>query len=121
MVTNGYQAYKQNSVMTASPKELILMLYNGAIKFCNMAVQCFEDGDIQKQHMYLVRVQDIITELQISLDPKYEISKEMGNLYTYINDLLVEANIKKDVQKVVEAKQLICSFRDMWQELMKKA
>jgi len=119
MIPNGYQKYQQNSVMTASPKELILMLYNGAIKFCNLAIQAFEDGEVQKQHMYLMKAQDIITELELSLDKKYEISKEISILYKYIKELLMEANIKKDVQKVLEAKDLINDFRNTWQELMK--
>lgn len=121
MIANGYQKYQQNSVMTASPKELILMLYNGAIKFCNLAVQSFEEGEVQKQHMYIIKVQDIITELEIALDPKYEISKEIRVLYTYIKELLVQANVKKDVQLVLEAKELISEFRNTWQELMKLA
>ena len=107
--------------MTASPKELILMLYNGAIKNCNLAIEAFNEGNIQKRHMYLIKAQDIISELEIVLDPKYEISKEISRLYTYIRELLVQANIKKDVQKVIEAKDLINDFKNMWQELMKLA
>lgn len=121
MVANGYQKYQQNSVMTASPKDLILMLYNGAIKFCNLAIQAFEKNEVQSQHTYLLKAQDIITELEVSLDHKYEISKEIGALYAYIKELLVQANIKKDVQCVIEAKELISEFRNTWQELMKIA
>lgn len=121
MVTGGYQKYQQNSVMTASPKELILLLYNGAIKFCNLALEAFEQKDIVKQHQYIVRVQDIIVELQISLDNKIEISREINELYEYIKRLLVEANINKNASKVQEVKDLIVEFRNMWQELMKIA
>ena len=121
MVTGGYQQYQQNAVMTASPKELVLMLYNGAIKFCNLAIEAFEQGDVGKQHLYIMRVQDIITELQLSLDSKYEISKEINELYDYIKRLLIQANIKKNVQDVIEAKELIGQFKSMWKELIKIA
>lgn len=121
MLTRAYQQYQQNAVMTASPKELILMLYNGAIKFCNIAIEGHDEGDYQKQHNALVRTQDIIMELQISLDSKIEVSKYMDQLYTYIGELLVKANIEKNKQYILEAKELIVELRNLWQEVMKIA
>ncbi len=116
---NPYQQYKQNSVLTAPPGELTLMLYNGALKFCSQAEEAIEKEDTQLSHMYLIKVQDIISELTITLDNKYPIAQEMSRLYDYINQLLVEANIKKDLKKLQEAKDLIREFRDTWQELLK--
>lgn len=121
VTTGGYQQYQQNAVLTASPKELILMLYNGAIKFCNLSIEAFEQGNVQKQHQYLIKTQDIITELQLSLNPSIQISSQFDELYKYIKRLLLEANVKKDIEKVLEAKKLIVEFRDIWQEAMKLA
>lgn len=121
MVTGGYQKYQQNSIMTASPKELILMLYNGAIKFCNLALEGYDEGNYQKQHNALIRAQDIITELQLALDHNIEVSKLIDQLYTYIKEILVKANIQKDRESILEAKNLITEFRNLWQELMKVA
>lgn len=121
MVTNPYQQYQNNSVMTATPGELTLMLYNGAIKFCNLAIEAIEQNDLQKAHQSNLRAQDIITELQATLDTKYDISKEMDRLYTFIKQLLIEGNIHKESQKLADARDLIREFRDTWQQVIKTA
>ena len=121
MVTNPYQQYQNNSVMTATPGELTLMLYNGAIKFCNLAIEAIEQNDLQKAHQSNLRAQDIITELQATLDTKYEISKDMDRLYTFIKELLIEGNIRKESQKLADARDLIREFRDTWQQVIKTA
>ena len=74
MVQNGYNTYKNNSVLTAKPQELTLMLYNGAIKFCNQATIEIDNKNPAKVNEYLIRVQDIIDEFRITLDKKYPIS-----------------------------------------------
>lgn len=119
-MTNPYQQYKQNSVLTAPPGELTLMLYNGAVRFCTQAEEAMEKNDVKMTHTYLIKAQDIIAELAITLNGKYAIASEMVKLYEYINHLLAEANIKKDIEKLREAKELIKEFRDAWQEMMKK-
>ena len=115
---NMQQAY-QNSIYTASPAELTLMLYNGAIKFCNFALEGFEKNSIQDISNNLIKVQNIINELEITLKDGYAISKEFKELYQYINKLLVEANVSKNKDKVLEAKELIVQFRDTWKEAIK--
>lgn len=117
-VNSGYNAYKQNSVMTASPQELTLMLYNGAIKFCNLAIVAIDNMQMQNAHNYIIRVQDIITEFQITLDKKYDISKNLSELYEYIHARLVEANVSKDKDILNEVLELIREMRDVWKEAM---
>ena len=119
MVNNPYMKYQQNSVATASGPELTLMLYNGAIKFCNIAIDEINKKNVQKAHDSIIRVQDIILELKITLNKKYPIALEMEQLYDYIYDTLVAANIHKDISKVEEACSLIRNYRDAWQEAMK--
>lgn len=121
MLTNSYQKYQHNAIFTASPQELTLMLYNGAIKYCNLGAEMIENKNIEKANQYIIKAQDIICELQITLDDKYSITQEIKPLYEYIVRLLEEANINKDQQKLLEAKELIANFRDLWKEVMKLA
>ena len=120
MLPNNYQKYQQNSILTASPQELTLMLYNGAIKFCNLGIEMIQKRDMEKAHNNIIKAQNIMLELQVTLDDKYPIAKEIRPLYEYISRLLVEANVNKDEQKLLEAKELITQFRDLWKEVIKK-
>lgn len=116
---NAYQKYQNNSVFTASPEELTLMLYNGAIKFCNLGKEAIEKKDIQTSHTNIVKAQNIIQELRITLDTKYPVAEDMSRMYEFIGQLLTEANIHKDTSKLDDALGLIREFRDTWQEAMK--
>ena len=95
--TNAYNAYKQNSVTTASPGELTLMLYNGCLKFLGRAKIEIGEKNIQDRNHYIQRSQAIIAELMSTLNMDIEISKQMLPLYEYMNRRLTEANIKNDV------------------------
>ncbi|ONI45975.1 flagellar export chaperone FliS [Candidatus Epulonipiscioides gigas] len=120
MANQAYAAYKNNAVLTASAAELTLMLYNGALKFCTMTIDSIEKNQVANAHKYNIRVQDIIIELRITLDRKYEISNEMDRLYLYILEVLRDGNRLKSIEKIEEAKKLITVFRDTWREIMKK-
>ena len=121
MNNSVYNAYKQNSIMTASPKELVLMIYDAGVRNCNLAIEAFEKNEINKQHMYIVKAQDVNTELKVSLNHDIPISKDLDEKYDFLNDMLVKANILKDVEYVKIAKMMFSEFRDIWKELMKKA
>ncbi|NLK97758.1 MAG: flagellar export chaperone FliS [Epulopiscium sp.] len=120
-LSSAYQTYKNNAILTATPQELTLMLYDGALKFCNQAIKSIEAGRIIEAHRYIVRTEDIIEEFQATLDKKYPISKELDSLYEYIYRRLVEANIKKDKVILEEVYELIKELRDTWKEAMKLA
>ena len=117
--TNAYNAYKQNSVTTASPGELTLMLYNGCIKFLGKAKVAIEEKDIAEKNKNLQRAQAIIAELMSTLNMAYPISKDMLPLYEYMNRRLVEANIKNDPAILDEVEGLVIEFRDTWKEVIK--
>nr|WP_302599115.1 flagellar export chaperone FliS [uncultured Cellulosilyticum sp.] len=119
MVANPYATYQQNSINTASGPELTLMLYNGAIKFCNIAVEAIEKKNVAKAHENIIKVENIIEELRSTLNKKYPIALEMDEIYEYIYKLLVEGNMKKDTQKIEDACSLIRTYRDAWQVAMK--
>ena len=96
MVTsNAYNTYKQNSIFTASPEELTLMLYNGLVKFIMRAQKAIEDKDIQNAHDNIIKAENIIQEFQATLDMQYELSNGLALMYDYMNERLIDANIAK--------------------------
>ncbi|RTR36360.1 flagella export chaperone FliS [Robertmurraya yapensis] len=113
-----YTVYQQNSVLTASPGELTLMLYNGCIKFLHLTKKAIQEKDIEGKHLNLTKAQNIISELIVTLNYDYDISKEMRQLYDYMNRRLIEANIKNDVEIVNEVEGLVIEFRDTWKEVI---
>ncbi len=118
---NRYAAYEKSRIMTASPAELTLMLYEGAIKFCNIAIVAVEKNEIEKAHHNIIKVEDIITEFQATLNHKYPVAKEFDNVYTYLQQRLTEANIKKDKSILEEVLVHLRTMRDTWKEVMRKA
>lgn len=118
MQNNPYAKIKNNSIMTATPAELTLMLYEGAIKFGNQAVSAIQSKDIQEAHRLIIRVQDIIDELRGTLNFDYPIATEMDRLYEFVSYTLVEANLEKNVEKMETALTFIRDFRDTWKEAM---
>lgn len=121
MANNPYAKYQSNAINTATPEELTLMLYNGALKFCNQAMAALEHKDYMKTNRLIQKVEDIIREFQITLKPEYEISEQLNALYDYIYRTLVKANINKDMALLNEATDLIRNMRDTWKDAMKIA
>lgn len=121
MTNNAYSQYANNRILTASPAELTLMLYEGAIKFCNIAIMAIENKDIQKAHNNIMKVQRIIEEFQITLDFKYPIANDFNNVYNYLIGRLREANISKDKDILEEVNGHIRTMRDTWKEVMRLA
>lgn len=106
--------------MTASPGELILMLYDGAIKFIKQAKMHIENRDIEKAHGAILRAQDIVAELMADLNLDYEISHQLASLYDFINYCLVQANIKKDKNLLDQCLELLVELRETWAEAVKQ-
>ena len=119
-VNQAYKQYNTNKILTASPAELTLLLYEGAIKFCNIAITAIENGDVQKAHTNIKKVEDIIEEFQATLNHKYPVAEDFDKVYKYIYDLLIEANIKKDKTLLEEALKHLRGMRDTWKGVMEK-
>lgn len=120
MIANkGYAAYANNKIMTASPAELTLMLYEGAIKFCNIAIVAVEQKDIQKAHNNIMKTQNIIEEFQATLNHKYAVANDFDSVYSYLKTRLIEANVKKDAEILEEVLQHLRTMRDTWKEVMR--
>ena len=119
MSANAYQAYQSNAISTSSPQKLTLMLYNGAIKFCMQGKEAIEAKNPQEAHRLIMRAQDIIQELQITLDTKYPIAEELDRIYDFILYQLTEANMAKSTEHLDIALDFIREIRDTWVEATK--
>jgi flagellar protein FliS len=118
-VNNAYAQYNNNKVLTASPAELTLLLYEGAIKFCNIAINGLEENNVEKTHTNIKKAEAIIEELQSTLNHSYKVAEEFDKLYRYIYGLLVDANMYKDKEVLERARDEIRGMRDTWKEVMK--
>lgn len=117
-LNNPYQSYQQNSVNTASPGELTLMLYNGCLKFINLAKNAIKTKDIQAKNTNIQKAQKIVQELMVTLNMDLEISQNMMSIYDYVNHRLIEANIKNDTAILEEVELLVSDFRDTWKQVI---
>ena len=113
--------YKTQQVMTASPEELTLMLYNGAIRFVNESIQATQLGNLEKANAANLRAQDIVREFMSTLDMQYELSQNWMALYQFIEQSLIQGNVKKQVQPLEDAKAILVDLRTTWAEAMKLA
>ena len=120
MDQRAMNAYQKNAIMTATPAELTLMLYDGAIKFCNIALDAMDKKDIQKAHENIKKAEAIITELRASLDRKYPVWEDFERVYEYIYKQLVAANLAKEKAPLEEALKRIREMRDTWKEVMRR-
>lgn len=116
---NAYAQYNNNKVMTASPGELTLMLYDGAIRFCNIAETAIEVRDIQKAHNNIIKAQKIIDYLRQTLDMKYQVAEDFERIYVYLSERLIEANLHKDLAVLQEVNGHLHAVRDNWKEVMR--
>lgn len=116
---NAYAQYKNSKVLTASPAELTLMLYEGAIKFCNIAILAIEQKEIEKAHINIRKAQKIIEHLMVTLDMKYPVAKDFDNMYQYLLRRLSEANISKDPEILKEVLTHLHAIRDNWKEVIR--
>jgi flagellar secretion chaperone FliS len=117
-INNPYTAYQNNSVNTASPGELTLMLYNGSLKFIHIAKKAIEDKNIELKNNNIQKAQAIVSELMVTLNTDLEISQNMMSLYDYINRRLTEANVKNDAVVLEEVEGMIIEFRDTWKQVI---
>lgn len=122
MVNNasGYDTYLKNKVLMASPEELTLLLYDGAIKFANKAITAIGRNDIEAAHNNIMKTQRIIDEFRATLNFKYPVAKEFDKVYAYIHGRLVDANLKKDTEILEECLVHLRTMRDAWKEIMEK-
>lgn len=115
---SAYAQYNNSKILTASPAELTLMLYEGAIKFCNIAIIGVEQKDIEKAHNNIIKTERIIDYFRQTLDMKYPVAQDFERVYTYLAQRLTQANIKKDKEILEEVNQHLRDMRDTWKQVM---
>ena len=114
-------AYKEIQIKTANQIRLIVMLYDGAIRHVNLAIDAFADGhhsyDVINKH--LLASQDILSELMASLDFEKGgvLAKNLFSLYSFMNRRLLDGNLKKDPAPLVEVKKMLSDLREAWDEI----
>ena len=140
---NPYATYANNKVASATPAELTLMLYEGAIKFCNLAKIDIEKKELINSRTssewlfvlkaleglkeygdslgHIQRARNIIVELQTTLDFKYPVAKDFDNIYRYIFDLMTEVNREHKLETLEEILTQLRDLRDIWKQIMRTA
>ena len=96
------------------------MLYEGAIKFCNIAIMAIENNETEKAHINIMKTQRIIEEFRNTLDRQYEVAEDFDRIYVYVLRRLFDANVKKDKEILEEVNGHLRSLRDTWKEVMRK-
>ncbi len=119
MNTSAYAQYKQQSIVTLTPGEMIVKLYDEAIKRCNFSVKYIEDNDFEAANLSLKKAQDIIFYLKSALNTGYEVSQNLSQLYDYAKAQLVEANIKKDAAPIHNVIPMLKELREAFEEAEK--
>ncbi|RXZ01856.1 flagellar export chaperone FliS [Fictibacillus sp. S7] len=115
---NPYQSYQNNSVQTASPGELTLMLYNGCLKFIQLSKQAIQHKNIQEKNTNCLKAQKIIQELMVTLNMDSSVSGILLPMYDYLNRRLIEANIQSNLEILDEVEGLVKELRDTWKEVI---
>lgn len=122
MTTLADNAYLKDAVMTATPEQLQLMLYDGAIRFAMQGRDALTREDYETSYQRLTRAQNIITEMQLGLN--YEINRELcervSSIYNFIFRKLVEANVHRDPNAIDDALRVLRVERETWQILVEK-
>ncbi|WP_405104782.1 flagellar export chaperone FliS [Paenibacillus sp. FSL K6-1217] len=121
MIKSPYDKYRQSSVQTSTPAQLVIMLYDGAIRFVKTAVDGLNKRDLEKSNLNFGKAQTIISELMSTLDHSIEVSKGLYSLYEYTNYLLIQANIQKSPEKAEEAIGYLTDLRETWLQASKLA
>jgi flagellar secretion chaperone FliS len=111
-------AYQSQAVTTASPAQLVLMLYDGILASITRAQAGEELGDVELVNRELVRAQDIVNELRMTLDFERggQIAANLGSLYTFCTDQLIDANVRKDTSRLEGVRGVVANLRETWQE-----
>jgi flagellar protein FliS len=128
-ITNALSAYRETRIKTASQGQLVIMLYDEAVKHLDRGLELLgansgkkDPGQIEKISKSILKTQEIITELMVSLDFDQggDIAKNLFSLYTWFNQELLEANVKQDVRRITVIRNMVNELRGAWAEIIAK-
>ncbi len=120
VMSSAYEKYKVQEITTADPMALIVMLYSGCIKQLKLARMAIAEKKYEDANTSLKKAQDIIAELMISLDFKYDVSKELMEIYTFIHSEIISINVAKDADRIEPVIKLLSGLREAWVKVEKQ-
>jgi len=120
MISTSLNKYQQSSVQTASPIQLTLMLYDGAIRFIKLGIEGIENRDYEKANLNLIKAQRIVNEFIASLNFDYPIAKDLLAVYDYAIYKLIQANLKKDKNNAIEVLHHLMELKEAWLKASKQ-
>jgi flagellar protein FliS len=121
MIQSQRNKYMETTVQTATPAQLLIMLIDGAIRFCKQGINAIEEKNPTEANQYLGKVQDIVSELIITLDRKASVADGLLRLYEYFNFRLIEANVEKKAEPAVEILGYLIELKEVWSQAAKSA
>lgn len=121
MIHSPLQKYQQSTVQTATPAQLIILLYDGAIKFIRLGVEGIQTRKYDSANRNLVKAQAVIHELVAALDFKYPIANNLAQIYEYMIYQLIQSNLKKNAQLAIEVMDYLIELKDAWREASKQS
>lgn len=119
MMNNPYNRYIEQGVMTASPIDLVIMLYDGCIKNLKLAKMHHEEGKQEEVKQCVLKAQDIITELVMSLNLNYEIAKQLMSLYEFMLLSMIRFLGDKNIDHIMPLIDMLSELRDTWMQVAK--
>jgi len=117
---NGYNQYREQSVLTAGPGELVLMLYDGCLKQIRLARLAINENMAPERNNALQKAQEIVSELINTLDFDFELSDSLYALYDYFLNELITANVENSTTRLDSIESLLVELRDTWEQMVKQ-
>lgn len=119
---NGYQSYQRNKYETASPHRLIVMLYDGALRFGRQAIECIKNNDIQGKSTNIAKFQDVVYELIacLNLEKGKDIASNLLSIYNYIIELSLKSSLNMNTKPLQEALSIIEEIKSSWVQIGKE-
>lgn len=120
MSSDPYSTYKSTQIETSSQEQILLMLYDGCIKYTRQAKQALREGDNKTSHDKLIQAQDIVTELMSTLDMDVggEIAEELYRLYDFVLHNMIQANVEKDPERLDDVIPVLEELNEAWDEII---
>ncbi|MEH7505251.1 flagellar export chaperone FliS [Neobacillus drentensis] len=119
VLNNPYQTYQKQAVTTSKPEDLTFMLYQGLVKFIRLSKNALQNNKLEECHRNNLRAQDILSELMVTLKQGYSVSDSLLSMYDYMKSRLIEANLSKNLELLVEVEGFALELSETWSTAMK--
>ena len=122
-IRDAAQSYRRNAILTASPEKLVVLLYDGAIRFLDRGRQAIENGNVAGAGEAISRAFAVVSELRSALDHDKggEVAGHLESLYAFVQDRIIQANRSREVQPLDEARSILVTLKEGWDGLCGRA